>query len=200
MVNSLFLSEYLVFVIWKRSTKYFGQFLFFVLSAVCIRHQTVLQTHFSIIQMMSWDLNQSKAKNLLLLETLTAIFWMNLYHRHRELLNLWIQISSANLSVNQQGFLLILSLIDVIITSTPQLFSKTGVLRNSLSDHFPIFRVIPLMKHYSKHQVIATRKWNEEKVLAFRNNVKNVTLETNIFWSRKKGYNKILIHGLMALF
>ena len=49
MANSLFLSEYLVFVIWKRSTKYFGQFLFFVLSAVCIRHQTVLQTHFSII-------------------------------------------------------------------------------------------------------------------------------------------------------
>ena len=31
MANSLFLSEYLVFVIWKRSTKYFGQFLFFVL-------------------------------------------------------------------------------------------------------------------------------------------------------------------------
>ena len=66
---------------------------------------------------------------------------------------------------------------DVIITSTPQLFSKTGVLRNSLSDHFPIFGVIPLMKHYSKHQVIATRKWNEEKVLAFRNDVKNVTLD-----------------------
>ena len=39
------------------------------------------------------------------------------------------------------------SLIDVIITSAPQLFSKTGVLRNSLSDHFSIFGVIPLMKH-----------------------------------------------------
>ena len=33
------------------------------------------------------------------------------------------------------------------------------------------------MKHYSKHQVIATRKWNDEKVLAFRNDVKNVTLD-----------------------
>ena len=31
MANSFFLSEYLVFVIWKRSTKYFGQFLFFCL-------------------------------------------------------------------------------------------------------------------------------------------------------------------------
>ena len=66
------------------------------------------------------------------------------------------------------------SLIDVIITATSQLFSKTGVLRNSLSDHFPIFGVIPFMKHYSKHRVIATRKWNEEKVLASQNDVKNV--------------------------
>lgn len=59
------------------------------------------------------------------------------------------------------------TLIDVLITSTPGIFSRAGVLETSLSDHLPIYRVIPRVFCHSQHQVISMRKWREESITVF---------------------------------
>lgn len=66
------------------------------------------------------------------------------------------------------------TLIDVLIISTPGIFSRTGVWETSLSDHLPIYGVIPRVSCHSQHQVISMRKWREESITAFSENLSHM--------------------------
>ena len=66
------------------------------------------------------------------------------------------------------------SLLDVIVTSTPEIFQRTGVLQNSLSDHCPIYGVVPGLLRRHQHRVITSRRWNEEKVDSFQTDTKKI--------------------------
>ena len=61
-----------------------------------------------------------------------------------------------------------------MIISTPGIFSRTGVLETSLSDHLPIYGVIPRVSCHSQHQVISMRKWREESITAFSENLSHM--------------------------
>ena len=50
------------------------------------------------------------------------------------------------------------SLIDLIITTAPNLFNKSGTLSNSFNDHFPTNGVIKGKTNEHKHKLITTRK------------------------------------------
>ena len=57
------------------------------------------------------------------------------------------------------------SLLDVLITSTPCLFEKTGVLSTALSDHYPIFGILyGKVTRPTKHCIITTRTWSESNI------------------------------------
>ena len=60
------------------------------------------------------------------------------------------------------------TLIDLIITSTPSIFSRVGCLENSLSDHSPVFGVIHGLPCRQRHRIITSRRWNEEQIPAFK--------------------------------
>ena len=57
------------------------------------------------------------------------------------------------------------SMIDLLITSTPQIFPRAGVLKTALSDHRPIYGVIPNLLYRQPHRIITTRRWSEDSVL-----------------------------------
>ena len=67
------------------------------------------------------------------------------------------------------------TLIDVLITSTPHLFSEAGVINIVLSDHYPIYGVMqdPVTR-LNKHRIITTRHWNDNKVNDFIADLKQV--------------------------
>ena len=58
------------------------------------------------------------------------------------------------------------TLIDLIITSTPSIFSSVGCLENSLG-------VIHGLPCRQRHRIITSRRWNEEQIPAFQADVKN---------------------------
>ena len=60
------------------------------------------------------------------------------------------------------------SLIDVLITSTPNSFERTGVLSTSFSDHLPIYGVLcgPSVKPV-KHRCIETRSFSRQSMERF---------------------------------
>jgi exonuclease III len=60
------------------------------------------------------------------------------------------------------------TLLDLIITSTPAIFSRVGVLQNSLSDHFPVYGVIHGLSCRPRHRIIISRSWNEDHITAFQ--------------------------------
>ena len=66
------------------------------------------------------------------------------------------------------------TLIDLLITSTPSIFSRTGVLNTALSDHQPIYAVIPKSSLRHIHRVIFTRPWDSKKVPAFQADVQKI--------------------------
>ena len=66
------------------------------------------------------------------------------------------------------------SLLDVIVTSTPEIVLRTGVLQNSLSDHRPIYGVVPGLLRRHRHRVITPRRWNEEKVDSFQTDINKI--------------------------
>ena len=56
------------------------------------------------------------------------------------------------------------TLIDVLITSTPSLFKKAGVINITFSDDYPIYGIMHgLATRPNKHRTITTRPWNEKK-------------------------------------
>ena len=62
------------------------------------------------------------------------------------------------------------TLIDVLISSTPSLFKKAGVINIGLkfSDHYPIFGIMHgLATCPNKHRTITTRPWNVKKINDF---------------------------------
>ncbi|CAB4043715.1 Hypothetical predicted protein, partial [Paramuricea clavata] len=62
------------------------------------------------------------------------------------------------------------SLIDVLITTTPSLFNKAGVLSVTLSDHYPIYGIMAFPgNNLEKHKIITTRSWNENNINNFVN-------------------------------
>jgi len=63
------------------------------------------------------------------------------------------------------------TLIELLITSTPSIFSRTGVLNTALSDHQSIYAVIPKSSVCHIHRVIFTRPWDSKKVPAFQADV-----------------------------
>ena len=67
------------------------------------------------------------------------------------------------------------SLLDIIVTSTPEIFLRTGVLQNSLSDHRPIYDVVPGLLRRHQHRVITSRRWNEEKVDSFQTDMNKIS-------------------------
>ena len=60
------------------------------------------------------------------------------------------------------------SLIDVLITSTPNSFERSGVLSTSFSDHLPIYGVLcgPSVKPV-KHRYIETRSFSRQSMERF---------------------------------
>lgn len=60
------------------------------------------------------------------------------------------------------------SLIDLITTTAPNLFNKSGTLSNSFSDHFPTNGVIKGKTNEHKHKLITTRKYDQDRVEAFK--------------------------------
>ena len=60
------------------------------------------------------------------------------------------------------------SLIDVLITSTPNSFERTGVLSTSFSDHLPIYGVLcgPSAK-LVQHRYIETRSFSRQSMERF---------------------------------
>lgn len=68
------------------------------------------------------------------------------------------------------------TLIDLLIASTPSIFSRTGVLNTALlySDHQPIYAVIPKSSVRNIHRVIFTRPWDSKKVPAFQADVQKI--------------------------
>ena len=77
------------------------------------------------------------------------------------------------------------TLIDLLITSTPRIFSRAGVLENALSDHHPIYGVIPNLSCRQQHKVISTRRWREDCVEAFQADL------VNIPWNELRAPNDI---------
>ena len=77
------------------------------------------------------------------------------------------------------------TLIDLLITSTPRIFSRAGVLENALSDHQPIYGVIPNLSCRQQHKVISTRRWREDCVEAFQADL------VNIPWNELRAPNDI---------
>ena len=68
------------------------------------------------------------------------------------------------------------SLIDVLITTTPSLFNKAGVLSVTLSDHYPIYGIIAFPgSNLKKHKIITTRSWNENNINKFVNELEQVS-------------------------
>ena len=60
------------------------------------------------------------------------------------------------------------TLIDVLITSTPSLFKKAGVINIAFSDHYPIYGIMHgSATHPNKHRTITTRPWNDKKINNF---------------------------------
>ena len=55
------------------------------------------------------------------------------------------------------------TLIDLLITSPPSIFSRTDVLNTALSDHQPIYAVTPESSVGHIHRVIFTRPWDSKK-------------------------------------
>ena len=70
------------------------------------------------------------------------------------------------------------TLIDVLITSTPGIFSRTGVLETSLSDHLLIYGVMPRVSCHSQHQVISMHRWRVESITAFCEDLSHMPWET----------------------
>ena len=69
------------------------------------------------------------------------------------------------------------SLIDLIITTTSNLFNKSGTLSNSFSDHFPTATngVIKGKTNEQKHKLITTRKYDQDRVEAFKKDLSSKT-------------------------
>ena len=66
------------------------------------------------------------------------------------------------------------TLIDVLITSTPNLFKDSGVIDITLSNHYPIYGVMHgPATHSKKHRIITTRSWDDNKVNAFLADLKH---------------------------
>ena len=65
-------------------------------------------------------------------------------------------------------------MLDVIVTSTLEIFLRTGVLQNSLSDHLPIYGVVPGLLRRHQHRVITPRRWSEEKVDSFQTDMNKI--------------------------
>ena len=60
------------------------------------------------------------------------------------------------------------SLIDVLITSTPNLFKASGALSTTFSDHYPIYGIMKCpAARPTKHRIIKTRSWKESSVRDF---------------------------------
>ena len=66
------------------------------------------------------------------------------------------------------------SLLDVIVTSTPEIFLRTGVLQSSLSDHCLIYGVVPGLLRCHQYRVITSRRWKEEKIDSFQTDMKKI--------------------------
>ena len=68
------------------------------------------------------------------------------------------------------------SLIDVLITTTPSLLNKAGVLSVTLSDHYPIYGIMAFPgSNLKKHMIITTRSWNENNINKFVNELEQVS-------------------------
>ena len=60
------------------------------------------------------------------------------------------------------------TLIDVLITSTPSLFKKVGVINIAFTGHYSIYGIMyALATSPNKHRTITTRPWNEKKINDF---------------------------------
>jgi len=73
------------------------------------------------------------------------------------------------------------SLTDVILTSTPNVFSKSGAQKNLISDRIPIYGIIPSLKQHHKYYVITTRSQSDGCYSAFEDDIKNIP------WAKIKG-------------
>lgn len=67
------------------------------------------------------------------------------------------------------------SRIDLLITTTPNLFRRYGALQSSLSDHQPIYEVFPKICVYHMHRYITSRKWDNTKMAGFVNDLQRNT-------------------------
>ena len=65
-------------------------------------------------------------------------------------------------------------LIELLISSTPSIFSRTGVLNTALSDYQQIYAVIPKSSVHHIRRVISTRPWDDKKVPAFQADVQKI--------------------------
>ena len=72
------------------------------------------------------------------------------------------------------------SLIDLIITTSPHLFKRSGTLSNSFSDHYPIYGVMEAKTDRQKHKLITTRKYDQNRVDNFNEDLTR-TIATNSF-------------------
>ena len=63
------------------------------------------------------------------------------------------------------------------MTSNPSIFSRAGVLQTALSDHQPIYGVIPRLKYPQRHRVISTRHWNKDHLDSFQSDIKKIPWE-----------------------
>ena len=54
------------------------------------------------------------------------------------------------------------ALIDVLITSTPELFTDNGITIFGISDHFPIYGVLLQKLEVTKHRFLSSRRLDEK--------------------------------------
>ena len=66
------------------------------------------------------------------------------------------------------------TLIDHILTNDILPSYTCGAFANRISDHFPIFCILPLTKPKAVHRVVKSRHINEQSIEKFKNTLKNV--------------------------
>jgi Reverse transcriptase (RNA-dependent DNA polymerase) len=69
------------------------------------------------------------------------------------------------------------TLIDHILTNAPITSINTGVILNDISDHFPVFAIIPVKGTRAREGQILTRKITTEKLRNFKNQLESLSWE-----------------------
>ena len=70
------------------------------------------------------------------------------------------------------------SLIDVLITPTPNLFKASGALSTTFSDQYPIYGIMKCpAARPTKHRIIKTRSWNKSSIKDFLSELEKNSLE-----------------------